>query len=144
MAAWGHVRILVSYCYICVLILLYMCPHPRHIYRRMRTLHILQYEDNRSLDILCMCPHTAICTRPIPHTTIYNYYICADICFYYYYWYWRISQLIAQVVVLSCEVKELRRRLVLRNYSTSKVEENVECELMQVEKYVSEWSRCTN
>ena len=36
------------------------------------------------------------------------------------------------VVVLSCDIRELRRRLESRNYTASKVDENVQAEIMQV------------
>ncbi len=75
-----HLRfsIITSYYYICVLILLYVCPHP--------TIYVSSYyctcppNTTSVLILLYMCPHTKC-----PHTTIYvssyhyvslHYYIC--------------------------------------------------------------------
>jgi hypothetical protein len=56
-----------SYCYICVLILLYMCPHTPKTAGRQRVAccymcpHSAVYVPSTGSILLYMCPHAAIC-----------------------------------------------------------------------------------
>jgi hypothetical protein len=83
-----------SYCYMCVLIL-HMCPHPTIcvlilLYRCPHTtIHVSSYCYVCVRILLYMCPHTAMCVRILlymcPHTAICvsaYYYTCVLILLY--------------------------------------------------------------
>jgi hypothetical protein len=67
-----------SYCYICVLIQLYMCPHTLYMCPHT-TIYVSSYCYICVLIQVYMCPHTAMYLSSCPHATIYvssSSYIC--------------------------------------------------------------------
>ncbi len=71
-SSYSHIRVSIyvsSYCYICVLILLCMCPHT--------AICVSSYYYTFVLILLCMCPHTTIYVSAYYYKYVSSYYyIC--------------------------------------------------------------------